>query len=356
MKILIVRLSSIGDCVLASPVVEALRDRYPTAHLTWAVQSKSVPVVRGLPGLADTLLWDDRHRRLRSLGSALWRTWRERFDVVLDLQGLDKAGLFSLASRAERRVSGAGARAIAHWSSNERVPEPENDSLHARLFYLRRASQLGIAEDAAQRFFPKIPITSTHRRLADEFLSQAGFLPTHRLVGLNLGAAHAHKRWPAVRFAQLANELLAEDGNTRIVVFGAAADTPLLEEFEAELARCQPARPGMAWPGRILVAVGRIDLMQLAAVAERCVAFVTADTGPMHIVAATGSPMVALFGPTDANLTGPVHKPGSAPIRLLDARNMTGAWPAPMEALRVETVFDEVRELISEVDAWKARS
>ncbi|MBV9866860.1 MAG: glycosyltransferase family 9 protein [Abitibacteriaceae bacterium] len=353
MKILIVRLSSIGDCVLASPVVEALQERYPAAHLTWAVQSKSLPVVRGLPGLADILLWNDHHR-WRSLGSALWRTWRERFDIVLDLQGLDKAGLFSIASGAKRRVSGTRARNIAHWSSNELVPEPE--IIHARLVNLRRAAQVGIAEDAAERFYPRVPVTSTHRRAADEFLAQAGFLPTHRVVGLNLGAAHAFKRWPIERFAQLANELLVSDGNTRLIIFGAPSDMPLLEEFETELARCQPAPPGMSWPGRIVAAVGRIDLMQLASIAERCSAFVTADTGPMHIAAAIGAPVVALFGPTDSTHTGPVYKPGNAPIRVLDAREIVEDWPAPMDALKVELVFDEVRALMQQVEEMRSRA
>jgi heptosyltransferase-1 len=299
---------------LASPVVEALRERYPAAHLTWAVQAKSLPVVSGLPGLSDTLVWDDRVNRYPALLRALWRTWRSHFDVTLDLQGLDKAGLFALASRANRRISGAGARNIAHWSSNELVPE--NGVVHARLFYLRRAMPLDIAPDAAERFFPRVPVTAAHRRFADEFLTKAGFGQADRIVGLNLGAAHAFKRWPAERFAQLANQLLAQDERTRVVIFGAAADMPLLSSFEAELARCQSARgdgcpPGTAWRGRILPAVGRVDLMQLAAIAERCSAFVTADTGPMHIVAAVGAPMVALFGPTDTARTGPVHKPGS---------------------------------------------
>lgn len=352
MKILIVRLSSIGDCVLASPVVEAIQERYPTAHMTWAVQPKSLPVVSGLPGLAETLLWDDRHRRWQALAKALWRTWQERFDVVLDLQGLDKAGLFAIASRAKRRVSGTRARNIAHWGSNERVPEPE--IIHARLVNLRRAAPLGIAEDAAERFFPRVPITATHRRFADGFLAQSGFLPGHRLVGINLGAAHAYKRWPATRFAQLANELLADDCNTRVVVFGAASDRLLLEEFEAELARHQPTRPGLSWAGRVQVAVGRIDLLQLAAIAERCAAFVTADTGPMHIAAAVGAPVAALFGPTDSHHTGPVHNPSQAPIRVLDARCLTDTWPAPMDALTVTNVLSEVRGLIAEVEAFRA--
>ena len=172
MKILIVRLSSIGDCVLASPVVEALRERYPNAEIVWAVQAKSAAVVCGLPGLSDTLLWNDARHRYRRLAGALWRTRRAHFDVTLDLQGLDKAALFVWASGSKRRLSGSSARRIALWSSNEQIAEPlkdERHTMHAREFYLRRAAQLDIAPGAIERFFPRVPITALHRRFADDF-------------------------------------------------------------------------------------------------------------------------------------------------------------------------------------------
>src|SRR5688500_10597911 len=107
MKILIVRLSSIGDCVLASVVAQALRERYPEAHLTWVVQSKALSVVQGLPFLDEVLEWNERQGRWRSLVPALRRVRQAGFDVVLDLQGLHKAGLFILASGAPRRVTGS---------------------------------------------------------------------------------------------------------------------------------------------------------------------------------------------------------------------------------------------------------
>lgn len=368
-KILIVRLSSIGDCVLASPVVEALRERYPDAHLTWAVQIKSASVVQKLPGLDATLLWDDTESRWPSLARALWKAHRGAYDVALDLQGLDKAGLFALASGASRRITGEGARRVTRWVCNEHVPEVRG--IHARDFYLRRAARLDIAEDAATRFFPRVPVTALHRRFADEFLRAGAIEENHRVVGLNLGAAHANKRWPPVRFAQLADALLRGDASTRIIVFGAPSDSGLFEQFETELAhsragnssatleliggarrdspRAEPevAAPGDAWRGRVLAAVGRADLLQLAAISERCDAFVTGDTGPMHIAAAVGAPMVALFAPTLPSRTGPVQKPDGGPIRVLTGREPSTQERASMESIEVATVLKEVRELIA---------
>lgn len=341
MKILIIRLSSIGDCVLSSPVLEALRERYPEARITWAVQSKSVPVVQGLPGLDEVLLWNNRSRE-HSLLAALKETWRGKFDVLLDLHGLDKAALFALASRAQRRISGTSARFLANRMSNERVIEDE--FMHARLFYLRRASLLDIAPDAATRYYPRIPLTDGHRAGAQKFLQENGITATHRVLGLNLGASETEKQWPPERFAEMSKTLLDEDPDLRTVVFGAPADKWLWKRFSAEFERLTHHQS--EYSSRVVSAVGGLSLLEVAAVAERSAAFVSADTGPMHIAAAAGAPLLALFGPSDTHLTSPVHKPGNAPVKVLDARDITGAWPASMNVHSVSRVLEEVRALL----------
>jgi ADP-heptose:LPS heptosyltransferase len=340
-KILIIRLSSIGDCVLSSPVLEALRERYPDAHITWAVQSKSAPVVRGLPGLDEVLLWNNRSHE-HSLLAALQKTWRGKFDVVLDLHGLDKAALFALASRARRRISGTSARFLAHRMSNERVIEDE--FMHARLFYLRRASLLDIAPDAAVRFYPRIPLTDEHRAGAQKFLRDHGITSEHKVLGLNLGASETEKQWPPERFAQLAKTLLDENAALRAVVFGAPSDKWLWKRFNVEFERL--THHSSEYASRLVSAVGGLSLLEVAAVAEASVAFISADTGPMHIAAAVGAPLLALFGPSDTRLTAPVHKPGNAPIKVLDARDITGSWPASMNVHSVTRVLEEVRTLL----------
>ncbi len=346
MKILIIRLSSIGDCVLSSPVLEALRDRYPDAHISWAVQAKSVSVVQGLPGLDEVLLWDSKSRE-QGLKKALQKTWREEFDVALDLHGLDKAALFALASRAGRRISGTSARFLANRMSNERVDETE--FMHARLFYLRRASLLDIASDAATRYYPRVPILESHRARAAEFLRENEIGPRTRLVGLNLGASETDKLWSPERFAQLSCALLESEENVRIVVFGAPSDKWLHNRFDIEFNRV--TRHDQEYSRGVTSAVGALNLMEVAAIAAKCGVFISADTGPMHIAAAAGAPLLALFGPTDSRLTAPVHKPGNLPIKVLDGRDITGSWPASMSVWSVSRVLEEARELMAQVEA-----
>ncbi|HVF85179.1 MAG TPA: glycosyltransferase family 9 protein, partial [Abditibacteriaceae bacterium] len=344
MKILILRFSRIGDCVLASPIVEALRDRYPEAHLTWAVQPKAESMVRGLPNLDETLLWDNKQSRLRTLSRALWRTRRAGFDVVLDLNGANKSGYFMLASGAKRRISGINASRLTRWSSTEQVQDGSKETTHRLDFYLRRAAQLDIAPDARQRFFPRVPFLAEHRRFADEFLQCAGCDQNQRLIGLNLGASSAAKRWPPERFAELSDILLREDSDARIIVFGAPSDAPLLQQFQAKLDSLRTTRSSTTLQGetsdnRVLVAVGRADLLQLAALSERCAAFVTGDTGPMHIAAAVGAPVIGIFGPTPVARAHPVQKPDGARVRVLDGQALTGLQEAPMESHSVESVL-----------------
>lgn len=336
MKILIIRLSSIGDCVLASPVLEALRERYPDAHLAWAVQAKSVAAVRGLPGLSEELLWDEKPSKGRSLWRALMHARRTRFDVALDLQGLDKAAIFSLASGAKRRISGDSARSLPRRIATEIVQGEAK--LHARDFFLGRAAPLDIAPDAAQRFFPRLPLKPEHWEFARRFLQEHN-CNSERVIGLNLGASIPANRWPIERFAELTRALLQDDSRARVIAFGSPADWPLWEQFESQ------ARDDAHF-SRVICAVGKTGLMQLAALTARCQAFVTADTGPMHIAAAMGAPVLALFGPARVWRTAPVQNPDGAPLQVLDAAKITGSWPAPMESHTVEAVLDATRAMM----------
>ena len=342
MKILLIRLSSIGDCVMASPVVAALLEAHPGAHITWVVQSKSVAAVRGLPGVSEVLEWDKK--RKGALGEILKSLWRGRYDAAIDLQGLDKAALFLLASRAKIRVSGSSSRRIARLVST--VCVPENGQIHARDYSLGRAAPLGIAPDAKERFFPVLPVTPAHHEGAARWLRENGG-ENGPLIGLNLGASHHEKRWPTDYFARLAHSLLEDSHrggeNLRVAVFGAPGDFPLWQEFEAEFEKHSGGKN--AHP-RLFCLVGKTDLLEMAALTARCAVFVSADTGPMHVAAAMGAPLLALLGPTRAWRTAPIQNPRGAPIRVLDAATMTGSWPAPMTTHSVESVEKAVREIL----------
>jgi ADP-heptose:LPS heptosyltransferase len=141
-----------------------VRERYPDAEITWAVQAKSASVVQGLPGLADTCCGTTAARAGPRLVKALWRTRLARFDTALDLQGISKAGLFLGATRAARRVSTKVRAAFRVGAARNRCPNPRRFMRAWRICVELRV--LDIAPDAAERFFPRVPVTAIHRRFA----------------------------------------------------------------------------------------------------------------------------------------------------------------------------------------------
>jgi heptosyltransferase-1 len=289
-RILVIRLSAIGDCVLASPVPQALRARFPGAHVTWVVEARASEVVDGVEGVDDVLIWRDHPSRAHGLLRALWEVRRRRFDVALDLQGLAKAGVFLASSGARRRITGSRSKSLARLVSTELVPECQPPP-HAVRVYLRRAAALGIGDEDLR---PRVPVRLEHRLYAARFLSESIPGSATTLVGFNIGASKRSKRWPPRRFAQVADALL-RDWGAHGIIFGSPAEFPLARRMVAA-SRCA---------ARLHIAAGRTSLLQMAALAERCATVVTTDSGPMHIAAAMGVPVVALFGPSQPRHTGP---------------------------------------------------
>lgn len=289
-KILILKLSAIGDCLVASPVARALRLRYPGAHLAWAVQSKAKAVVEDNPHLDETLVWNgqwnDARRLIREIRA-------RRFDAVVDLQGALKSAPFLTFSGAATRVISSRAEAIAQKGANFIVPMPSPPP-HAAEQYLRVAGALDISPDAPRDL--EMGLRDSEHAFAAQFLAQNGFNSNgvdgaRKLLGLNPGAARAIKQWPPEQFARLGD--LAHQSGVQTVLFGGPGE----EELARKIADAMQTPP--------IFAAGKTNLKQLGALLQRCDLLVSGDTGPMHIAAGVGTRVLALFGPTDPFRTGP---------------------------------------------------
>lgn len=282
-RILIVKLSAIGDCLVASPVARALRERYPAAHLAWAVQSKAKTVVEGNPFLDQIIVQEGG---ARGLMRALRAVRSGRFDAVLDVQGAFKSAPIVAASGARWRAVSSRAEPIARRAANLIVPI-EGTPPHALEQYLRVASAFGAGETERRL---TLQLGQDERFWAGEFWKKNG--APSRVVALNAASARPIKAWPAAHFAALADALEAR--GVRTLWVGAPNDADLIRQIQG----------AMRHPS--LSAVGQTNLRQLGALLERCALLVSADTGPMHIAAGVGTPVVALFGPTDPRRTGPI--------------------------------------------------
>ncbi len=265
MRILIIKPSSLGDVIHALPTVNLIRQKFPDAHIAWLINSDLSSLLRNCPVINSRI--EFYRRNSGSWFSLLRRLRRERFDLVLDLQGLLRSGLFTSATHASRRIGLSDAREGANLFYNEMVEVPR---AHAIDRYLLAAKHLGCPDD---------PI---------EFPLGVGAQPNERLIAINASARWKTKLWGDERFAELIRQLPRH----RVVLTGSAADRDRLDKI------AQGCRN----------VAGQTDLFELAGLYRQCCVVITNDSGPMHVAAAVGTPVVAIFGPTDPACTGPYGK------------------------------------------------
>ncbi len=343
MKILIVKLSSLGDVVHALPTLEALRRTFPGAEISWLVESEWVELILGHPALDEVIVssrkdWVKRLLRgdlevLREASSFIRGIRRRRFDLVIDLQGLMRSGLLVGLTRARRKLGFNGTREFSYMFYNEKLP-PYDPDLHAVLRYLSVAGHLGAVP--GEPVF-RIPWGRKEELAADRLLGPLGNEPGP-LVAMNVTGSWATKRWGADNFRQTARMLMERSG-ARLVFVGGPGDS----------AYVAAASRGLSGKGCIDIS-GQTGLKELACLLSRADLMVTTDSGPMHISAAVNTPVVAVFGPTDPARTGPFgqgHRTITANVACRPC--FKRRCPYNMECMRevgAHEVYQEAKELL----------
>jgi len=294
-RLLLIKPSALGDVVHALPVAATLKQRYPDLELDWLVEEEAAGIVEGHPALTQVLVsgrrrWQRQMARLQGLPAlmgevrGLVRTLRSRrYDLVVDLQGLFKSSLYVLAAGAPVRVGLADGREGAPLVLTHRIAGPPQP-VHAARRYMALAEALGAPKPVWDFQIPVRPADETRAAAV-----LAG-LPHPRVV-LHPGARWRTKLWQIDDWRALAAALAGE--GVGVLLTGGREDGSL---SEAILAGLEPAPRAL---------VGRLSLKELAAVLARTDVMVTVDSGPMHMAAAMGTPVVALFGATDPRRTGP---------------------------------------------------
>ena len=317
-----------GDVVHALPVLSALRALWPSAFIAWVVNRGLRGLLDGHPDLDEVIPFDRAQVRPSIRGIAttcrfLMDLHRRRFDLTVDLQGLFRSGVMAAATGAQVRVGATEAREGAPRFYTHRVPTGDGD-VHAVDRLLRIAEALGA--DISRPIFRPV-MTDDDRRWASEALVG---VPNPRLV-MNPGGRWPTKRWPPVRFAEVARRAVAEFG-VGLVVVGAEEDKALAVELCERLT-------GLAVRDLCCMT----SLPQLASVATMASVFLSNDTGPLHLAAAAGAPVVGIYTCTRPERTGPYGP------RALAAR--TGVSCAGSKLRRCERL-DCMAELVPE-RVWK---
>ena len=344
-NILIIKLSSIGDVVHALPFLEALKKCYPDSCIDWLVEEEASRVISGHPAV-NRIIISGRKRWQKEIlnpldflkiSSEAIRFYRElrlsSYDIVIDLQGLFRSGFLTALSRGKRKIGMSGAREGASFFLKEPPVAVDYDQ-HAIDRYLEVAGQLGCNTDIRKG---EIPVSGQDKKLADGIFSSLSGVET--IIAVNPMAKWKTKLWQPDKFSRLA-EKLQKETDCRIIFTGSMQDRPVIEEIIKQAGGKQD---------EIINLAGRTSLKELAYLYSGCSVLICTDTGPMHIAAAMGCRVVALFGPTSPLRTGPY---GNGHIIIRSGIDCSPCLKKEcgntkcMEDITVDAVFDAVRDII----------
>ncbi|WP_282756538.1 lipopolysaccharide heptosyltransferase I [Desulfuromonas thiophila] len=302
MKILIVKVSALGDVVHALPVLAYIRAAEPAAEVDWLVEEGFAPLLQGHPLLRAVLpLQTRRWRKLpplalvREFFAFVRRLRAERYDLVLDLQGNSKSGLVTLLARATAKY-GYDRRAVREWpnllATRQRVSLGAADyHVGQRALALVRAALPAAVQVACAG---PLPVADQARREVADQLRQLGLPAGRHLIVCHYGTTWRTKLWALEYWQTLVAQLAARPDAVLLLTWGNA------EEQQAAAAIAAQAPGALLWP--------RGSLPQLVALLAVADLVVGGDTGPVHIAAAVGTPTVSLYRVTDARRNGPLGR------------------------------------------------
>ncbi|MCX6552030.1 MAG: lipopolysaccharide heptosyltransferase II [Acidobacteria bacterium] len=298
MTVLVFAPNWLGDVVMALPALADVRRHVGGARLVVAARASVAGVWPCVPGVDGVVTFERRPgsgtltriaedvRLVKAVGADLAILLPNSFHSAL------VAFRAGIADRRGYRGDGRG------WLLTRAVARPR-EAVHQVDYYRRLVAALGITNGDRE---PRLAVPAGALDAARGLLAEAGWTPGVPLVGMAPGAAYGGaKRWPPERFAEIARRL-SQARQAACVVLGSAHDAATAWAIERELGKIG----GGTSASRVFNLVGRTDLPQLAGVLAQCAAFLSNDSGAMHLAAAVGVPVVALFGPTDERATAPV--------------------------------------------------
>jgi lipopolysaccharide heptosyltransferase I len=325
-----VRLGSLGDVIHALPAASALRDAFPEARIDWLIEPKWRRLLEGNPDLTEIISLEKKS------AAGLINTARKlraaHYTCAIDFQGLYKSALPALASRAPRRIGFPSTYAREGFASLFYTDRINPRGAHKVDHNLTLAEAAGAARRPSPPRFPLTLRSEDEKQVTQE-------LARHNIADfyvLNPGGGWRSKCWPPERYGELHHRLAVQRGWRAIISFG-----PGEESLAQELVSAAGT------PAPVALSLGLGSLMALL---RRAKFVISADTGPLHLASALGSPVVGLYGPTDPARNGPyggqnivIRNPGKS-----ETTYRRGAsYSSPMLSITVDQVADAVARLIS---------
>ena len=325
MKILIRATNWVGDAIMALPALRAVRPRYPEAQITILARPYVAAIYKHQQVCDNMMFVDDKSDMINELRA-------QKFEVALLLQNAFEAAWLAWRAAIPERIGYARDGRSLLLTKAVPVPKPGEIPPHEQYYYLELLRRAGWLDSLPNESFIRLNVPGENRQSAADFLLSSGARQNKLRIAIGAGASYGSaKCWPPDRFAELANRLQAQN-NADVILFGTPAEAAVSSAIAA----------GMGNPPINLT--GKTSIADLPALLSQCHLFIGNDSGAMHVAAAVGLPVVAVFGPTDPFGTAPVtprcsiiqEKPYCSPCFLrrcpTDHRCMTRVTPDAVEA------------------------
>jgi heptosyltransferase-2 len=286
-RILIARTDRIGDVLLSTPVIKALREKYPQAYISMVVAPYARDIVEGNPYLDEVIIYDKdiKHRSwIRSLKFAR-RLKNKKFDLAVILHPTNRIHLITFLAGIPKRL-GYNLK-FGFLNNLRRVHVKQEGRMHEAEYNLDLISSLGVSGNAQDLF---MPIRLESEQWVRDLFAGYGIKETDKMLAINPGASCPSKIWPQDNFAQAA-EILAGRHNLKILIVSGPKDISLANMIAEKIG------------DKALNLSGKTSVSQLASILKRCVLFISNDSGPVHIASSLGVSVISIFGRNQAGLS-----------------------------------------------------
>lgn len=336
-RIVVTFLMHLGDVLLTTPFLNVLRKAAPDSHITYVVDEKLKDVIEYNPNIDAVITVDKkgRHNSIKGLCEIAKKICEEKPDVVINLHPNERTSFLAWRIGAPITV---GFSHFLFRPFMTKVTPLDRRHLHVAKMYVDVLTQLGVKNIEDNGL--EMELSPEWNTAADDFYKAHGVLPADSIIGFNIGSAVPQKRWPAERFAQVA-DYFAEKGY-KIIFFGGPMDIDMVQEAVRHMKHVP------------IIGTGEFSLGVLAAAMKRCMVIITNDSGPMHIAVSQKVPVVTLYGPSNPKFYGPytdtaiilesmdVYEEGKSMKKIIKEGKYVG-----LSVIPTETVIQGVETLLA---------
>lgn len=335
-RILIINVNWLGDVLFSTPFIRAVRKKYPADYIACMVVPRCKPILELNPNIDEIIVYDEdaEHKTISGKIRLISTLRSKKFDAAFILHRSLTRALITFLSGIKIRI-GYGTKGRGFLLTHAVSEPPRN--IHKVDYFLNIAESSGIEKSGRDyEFF----ISDRDRMAVDGMLAKMRIGMKDRLVVINPGGNWDPKRWPKENFARVA-DYLAEGQKIKIVINGAAKDRDLAEDINLSMME------------KAAILCGKTSIKQLGALMERADLVISNDSGPMHIAASMKRPVLALFGPTSHEITGPCGK-GMCDVLYKDIGCDVPCYDYAcrdnrcMRAITPEEVFEKAKEMLHE--------